>query len=224
IVMWHAGEPVTAGLANSLARPGKNVTGISTYADAGVWAKLVELLHDANPKIKRIGVLWDYVPPFNTRKLAESYLQEIRKAARAYAITLHIAEVSRSDQVPAALAQIETSRPDALLSTAGPGIGVGSRAQRIPQFAVDKRLPLAVDVRWNPLLDPYPMLVYAPSHRELMGIAVSYVDRILKGAKPAALPFQQPLKLELLVNLKTAKAIGLSVSQALLLRADVVVE
>lgn len=221
IVMYAGGLPVENGLANSLARPGKNVTGMSIYVDAGVFGKLVELLRDAKPGIKRIGVLFDYVPPFCSRKATEMVLQEMKHAARVYDIKLHIAEVPFPDRVPAALTQIEAARPHVLISTSGPGVFV--RYQRVAQFAVDKRLPLIVDFPWVPT-DPYPMLVYAPSSTELMHTAVSYVDRILKGAKPGDLPIQQPTKFELIVNLKTAKAIGLTIPQLLLLRADQVTE
>ena len=189
-----------------------------------MWGKLLELLHDAKPSIKRVGFLTDYVPPTVSREFMAPYLQEMKNAARAYGITLHIAEVPFSDRLPGALAKIEAAQPDALFSTSGPGIAGANGYQRVAQFAVDKRLPLIVDFSWFPSVDPYPMLVYGPSQTELMHSAVSYVDRILKGAKPGDLPFQLPTKFDLVVNLKTAKAIGLTIPQLLLLRADVVVE
>lgn len=221
IVMWGGGDPVLAGLANSLARPGKNVTGNSIYAGTGVFGKFVELLRDAKPGVERIGVLWDYVPPFCSREEGESALQQIRHAARVYGMALRIAEVSFPDRAPAAMAEIEAARPDALIASSGPGLGPWR--QRVAQFAVETRLPLIVDFRWGPS-DPYPMLVYAPSRDDLMRRAVSYVDRILKGAKPGDLPIQQPSKFELVVNLKAAKDIGLTIAQLLLLRADEVIE
>lgn len=224
IVVWASLDPVAAGFANSLARPGKNVAGIAYTAGTGVLGKLVEVLHDAKPSIKRIGVLWDWVPPFISRKEAEPYLQAIKHAARVYGKTLHIAEVSPSARMSDALAQIEAARPDALISTSGPGIGGGNGGQRVTQFAVDKRLPLIVDLAWFPV-DPYPMLSYGPSGSELMHTAVSYVNRILgKGEKPGDLPFQQVSKFELIVNLKSAKAIGFTIPQLLLLRADKVID
>jgi len=221
MVLWAGYDPVEEGLANSLARPGKNVTGITQYAGTGRLGKLVELLRDAKPSIKRIGLFIDWVPPWVSREIAEPYLQELRHAARAYGMTLHIAEVPHPDRVPAALAQIEAARPDAMIATSGPGIN--PLRQRVTQFAVDKRFPLIADYTWWPE-NPNPMLAYGPDMAEAMHSVVSYVDRILKGAKPGDLPFQQPSKFVLRVYLKTANAIGLTLPQLLLLRADEVVE
>lgn len=124
------------------------------------------------------------------------------------------------DPVLAGLAN-SLARPDALIATTGTELGPWH--QRVAQFAVEKRLPLIVDVRWAPS-DQYPMLVYSLQLADLMRRAVSYVDRILKGAKPGELAIQQPTKFDLVLNLKTAKAIGLTVPQLLLLRADEVIE
>lgn len=222
IVLWAGHDPVEYGLADSLARPGKNITGITLYAGTGRYGKLVELLRDAKPGIKRIGFLTDRVPPWISREIMEPYLQEMRRAARVFGMTLHIAEVPFPDRVPAALAKIAAARPDALIATSGPGIN--PMRQRVTQFAVDKRLPLIADYTWWSV-DPNPMLAYGPDMAEAMHSVVSYIDRILgKGEKPGDLPFQQPSKFVLRVYLKTAKAIGLTLPQLLLLRADEVVE
>lgn len=221
IVVVACGYPVEDGLVKSLARPGGNITGISLYVDRGIWGKLVELLRDAKPGIKRVGVLEDYVPPHCLRETTELGLRQMRQDAATLGIKLHIVEVPFPDRLPAALAKIEAARPDALIATSGPGLWVWH--QRVAQFAVDKRLPLITDFPWLPV-DPYPMLVYGPSGTELTRNAVSYVDRILKGAKPGDLPMQLPSKFELVVNLKAAKAIGLTIPQLFLLRADAVIE
>lgn len=222
IVMWGGGYPVEAGLANSLARPGKNITGNSIYAGTGLWGKLVELLRDAKPGIKRIATLSDYVPPFVSRQVTDMCMDEMRAAARAYRIALHIAEVSGPDEVQAAMAKISASRPDALIATSGPSLGPSQ--QRVAQFAVDKRLPLIVDFHWPKQIVPYPMLVYAPPVADLARSAVSYVDKILKGAKPGDLPIQLPARFELVVDMRTAKAIRLKIPQSFMMRADRVIE
>jgi putative ABC transport system substrate-binding protein len=222
IVLWVGGYPVEEGLANTLARPGKNLTGNSNYVGMGVFGKFVELLHAAKPNAKRIGVLFDYVPPFTRREVTEACLQEMRRAARAYGMTLHIAEVPSTDQVEAAIIQVKASRPDALIATSGTGLAASR--QRVAQFALEQRLPLIVDSAWPISQDEFPMIVYAPTMEDLMRRAASYVDRILKGAKAGELPIQQPAKFELVLNLKTARAIGLAIPPSLLLRADKVIE
>lgn len=223
IVMQAGGYPVEAGLANSLARPGKNVTGNSIYAGTGIWGKLVELLRDAKPSIKRFGVLWDYVSPAHPREEIEPCYQELGQAARKLGLALDLVEVAGPDRVTAALAAIEAGRPDALLVTSGPAVFQAQR--RVMQFAVDRHLPTITDWRWFANVEPYPLLVYAPLTVALTRQAASYMVRILKhGAKPGDLPIQQPAKFELVVNQKTAKALGLALPPALLLRADEVIE
>jgi len=144
IVMLSSGYPVEAGLANSLARPGRNVTGNSIYAGTEVWAKLVQLLLEAKPSTRRISVLWSYVPPlFAMEEEIEPCYAELRNAERVLGVKVHIIEIAKSDQVPAALAQIETEQADALLLTSGIPYNVRSA---ITQFAVDKRLPAITDL------------------------------------------------------------------------------
>ena len=222
IVVWASGYLVEDGLANSLARPGRNVTGNTIYTGSTLSGKLIELLHDADPKLKRVGVLFDYRPPFTTREVGDRILQEMRLAARSYGIALHIAEVAFPEEASAALAKIEAGKPQALIATTGTGLGPSR--QRIAQFALDKRLPLIVDLAWRLPPEVYPLLVYGPPLPDLMRRAVSYVDRILKGEKAGDLPIQQPAKFDLLINMKTARAIGFNVPQLLMLRADKVIE
>ena len=221
IVMWVSGYPVESGLANSLARPGKNVTGNTVYAGTGVWGKLVQLLQDAKPGIKRIGVLFDYASPAFPRESIDPGLDEIRRAGRALGLTIQIVEVDSPDQLSGALAAIEAERPDALLVTSG--FVLFPVRYRITQFAVTKRLPMITDARWLAVIDPQPLLSYGPLIEVLLRQTAYYVDRILKGAKTGDLPIQQPAKFELVLNMKTAKAIGLAVPQVFLLRADEVI-
>ena len=222
IVMFSSGGPVEAGLAQSLARPGKNVTGNSIYAGAAVFGKLLELLREAKPGIKRIGVFWGYLPPASPREEIEPAYEVLRQAARTLGLAIHIAEVASRDQLSAAMAASDAERPDALLVTSIPGLfPVWSR---IMEFAVKRRLPTIVDSRWPSEVHPYPLMAYGASREHLARQTAFYVDRILKGARPGDLPIQLPAKFELLVSQKTAKAIGLVVPQSLLLRADEVIE
>jgi putative ABC transport system substrate-binding protein len=222
IVMWTSGYPVEVGLAESLSRPGKNVTGNTNYAGTGVWGKLLELLREVKPSARRIGVLWDYVPPAHPREEVEQPHRELRSAAKQLGLTINIVEVGHPDQAPGAMAAIEAEWPDALVVTTGTPL---FRIQAsVMQFAVERRLPTIVDFPWRPTIQPQPLLAFSPPARDLIRRAVGYVDRIAKGAKAAELPIQQPAKFELLVNLGTAAAIGLSMPRALLLRADRVIE
>jgi putative ABC transport system substrate-binding protein len=220
IVLSISGYPVENGLAESLARPGKNVTGISAYAGVEIWSKLLQMLREAKPDIKRVSTLWTYVPPLFPP--SEPAVAELRNAARVLGLQLHIAEAAGPDLVPGALAEIEAERPDALLLTSG-NLAVKVRPA-VMQFAVNNRLATIADAVWVIKVEPYPLLTYGTRQTDLTRNAVYYVDKILKGAKPGELPIQQPRKLELKVSLKTAKAIGLTVPPSLLARADEVIE
>lgn len=220
IVMLVSGHPVEAGLASSLARPGKNVTGNSGYAGVGFHGKLLELLREAKPGTKRIGVLWSYVPPAHPREEVEPCYSEIREAAQKLRVAVQIEEIALPEQLPPALATLKAAGTDALFVTAGPPLWpVG---KRIMQFATQNRLVSVADWPWNDSL--YPVLTYSPTWRELTRLAVDYVDRILKGANPADLAIQRPSKFELIVNQKTARSIGLTIPHSIMLRADRVIE
>ena len=220
IVMWTSGYPVEVGVANSLAQPGKNVTGNTQYAGTGIWGKLLELLRDAKPSIKRIGVCWGYVPPAFPKEEIEPCYRELRQAARALGVTVTIVEFATPDRVPAALAEIDAGRPDALLITTGPAIWVARR--QVMEFAIKRHLPTVVDFLWED--DLTPMLMFAAPAADLIRRALYYVDRIRKGARPGDLPIQLPPRFELIVNRKMAKAIDLAIPQLILLRADRVIE
>lgn len=223
IVMWASGYPVEAGLADSLARPGRNVTGNSLYAGARVWGKLVELLNDARPGAKRIGVLWGYVPPLHPIEEVEPCYRELRDAGRALRLAVEIKEVGTSGQVPSALEALGAKRIDALVVTSGPGLW--STRPMILQHAVDRRLPTIADFAQPPdNVAARPLLTYSPSWDQLLRKTASYVARILHGSRPAEMPIELPEKFELEVNLKAARAIGLELPRSILLRADRVIE
>jgi putative ABC transport system substrate-binding protein len=221
IVMLTSGYPVEAGVADSLAKPGRNVTGNTIYAETGVWGKLLQLLQEAKPDIKRVGILWTYVIPAFPKEEIEPGFAELNSAARSLDLELHIVDVANSDQVQAALAEIDEWKPRGLLLTSRFNIKARSV---VGQFAVDKGLPTIADFDWTRLAQPYPLLSYGPVYRELVQTAVASVDKILRGSRPGDLPIQRPSRFELVVSLKTAKAIGLDLPLSLLARADRVIE
>src|SRR5262245_40980259 len=145
IVMQYSGYPFEAGLADSLARRGKNLTGNSTYAGTEIWAKLIQLLLEVRPSIRRISALWTYVPPAFPKEEVEPCYAELRNAERFLNVTVRVVESAHSEQIPAALAQIEAEQPDALLLTSGVPLNLRST---VAQFAVHKRLPTITDVVW----------------------------------------------------------------------------
>jgi ABC-type uncharacterized transport system substrate-binding protein len=223
IVMWVSGFPVEGGVAESLARPGKNVTGLTVYAGGEVFGKLVQLLHEAAPKARRIGVFMSYVPPFHPQAEAELVTHGFRSAAAPLGLDLRIFEIATSEQLNDALAAITAQRVEALVLTSDPLMI--RRGAEILRFAIAKRLPTIIDAAWRDITEPRPLLVYTASFDTLIRQAAPYVNRILwEGAKPGDLPIQLPAKFELAINLKTAKALGLTIPPSVLVRADQVIE
>lgn len=224
VVMMFSGYPVEAGVADSLARPGRNVTGNSTYAGLGIWGKMIELLHDAKPGIKRVGVIWSYVPPAFPAEEIAPLADEFAQAETRLGLRLHRVDVERADQVADALKLIDAAKPDALVLTSGPALW--STRQQILQFAEQRRLPTIADIPQLPEDKGLrPLLVYSPLLDNLREQAVEYAVRILRdGAKPGELPIRLPAKFDLVVNLRAAKAIGITIPKSVLLRADRVIE
>jgi putative ABC transport system substrate-binding protein len=221
IVMIASGYPVEAGIAHSLARPGKNVTGTTIYAGTGVWAKYLELLRAAKPGLERVGMVMSYAPPGHTREESEPLYRELARAVDALGVRLHIVQVPSPDRVDSALAEIEARKPEALLLTSGQG--AWTVREKLSGLALKLRVPSVSDFWWVGI-EPQPLLIYAPEVLALWRSALSYAVRILRdGARPGDLPIQQPARFELAVNLKTARAIGLALPESLLLRADRVI-
>jgi putative ABC transport system substrate-binding protein len=220
IVMTTSGYPVEAGVADSLAKPGRNVTGNSIYAETGVWGKMLQLLREVKPDIERVGVLWTYVIPAFPKEEIEPCYAELNSAARSLNLELHIFEVANSDQLQAALAEIAEWKPGGLLLTSF----LNSKARSVvAQFSLDKGLPTITDIDWS-FTQPYPLLCYGAVYRELVQNAAASVDKILRGTSPGDLPIRRPSRFELIVSLKTAKAIGLDLPPTLLAQADRVIE
>jgi len=215
IVMASAGDPVGAGLVASLARPGGNVTGF-TILGPELEGKRLELLKEAVPELSRVAVLWN---PSNPAIV--SYFDTIKDAGRALRISLDpVVEVRRADELDNAFTAIASARAHALTVLADRFLL--AQRKRIVEFAAATRLPGMYPYR--EYVDAGGLMSYAPSNIELFRGAATYVDKILKGAKPGDLPVQEPTKFELIVNLKNAKVIGIDVPTSLLLRADELIE
>jgi putative ABC transport system substrate-binding protein len=200
IVMASSADPVGSGLVASLARPGGNVTGF-TILGPELEGKRLELLKQAVPGLSRLAVLWN---PSNPGIV--SYFETVKNAGRVLQISLGpVVEIRRSDELDSAFTAIASARPHALVVIADRFLL--SHRKQIVEFAAVKRLPTMY--RYREYVDAGGLMSYAPSNIELfLGTAI-YVDKILKGAKPGDLPIQEPTKFELVINLKTAKALGL---------------
>jgi ABC-type uncharacterized transport system substrate-binding protein len=213
IVMGISADAVGGGLVSNLARPGGNVTGNSVML-AETSVKRLQLLKEAVPKVSRVAVLWDPATPFH-----KAMIREIAAAAPSLRLEpLAIAVKNRAD-LGDALPEITKQRADALFVSQG--MSPVARRQLL-EFAAKKRLPTMFMIR-----DYVPaggLMSYAPNYAEMFRHAAVYVDRILKGAKPADLPVEQPTKFDLVINMKTATALGLTISPAVLARADEVIQ
>ena len=216
IVMMLVADPVGVGLVASLARPGGNMTGVSTLVPGGFMAKMLELLRQVVPKATRFAVL---VNPGNDVMRIRA-AQEIPEAARQLGVQVHIVEAHTPDEIGPALKAVAGERVEALLMNADPVWN--SPPSLLPQFAARTGLPAIYLLRTQ--VEAGGLMSYGPYFPDLFRHAATYVDRILKGAKPGDLAIEQPTKFELVINLKTAKALGLTIPQSLLQRADRVIE
>ncbi len=214
IVMSFSGDPVGTGLIDSLARPGGHLTGLSLMSP-DLSAKRLEILKEAFPKISRVATFWN---PDDAVYHLE--LQRTETAARALGVTLQPVEVRARGDFEGAFAAMARNGADALIVFAH-GLTIANR-QSLVGLANGQRLPAMYGLREHTVEGG--LMSYGPSRAELYRRAAGYVDKILKGAKPADLPVEQPTKFELVINLKTAKALGLEVPPTLLARADEVNE
>jgi putative ABC transport system substrate-binding protein len=215
IVLVLAGNPVGDGLIKSFARPGGNATGLTMSVDQKLGGKFLELLKEAVPTISRVAVLSN---PLTTPHAA--MLKEAGVAARALRLTLQPVSARRPDEIDEAFAVMSRARADGLIVLADAMLD--SNRWRITDLATKGRLPAMYGS--SLYADTGGLMSYGPSLPDLFRRAAGYVDRILKGAKPADLPVELPAKLDLVVNLKTAKALGLTIPPSLLLRADQVID
>ncbi len=217
IVFATAGDPVGSGLVTSLARPGGNATGLSILAPELV-GKRLELLKQAVPEVSRVAVLWR--PGSMGERMDKDMLKEADGAARALGVRLHLVEARGPADFDRAFADITRARAAAL--TVFGSTMFSNERRRLVDLAAKNRLPAVYTSR--EFVDAGGLLSYGPNAADLYRRAATYVDKILKGAKPADLPVEQPTKFELVINVKTAKALGLTLPQSLLQRADEVIQ
>lgn len=205
-------DPVQAGWVRSLARPGGNLTGLFLNFP-GLTGKWLELLREAAPGIRRVGLLWDSTT-------GSAQVDAAKAAAQRFAIDLQVMEVRSSDDFDAALRAGLSAGSRAIVLLSSPLISSGSR--QIADFVVKSRLPAISPFRR--FADAGGLMAYGPNLQEFYRRSATYADKILKGAKPGDLPIEQPTTFELVINQKTAKALGLTIPQSILLRADEVIQ
>ncbi|MBI2491922.1 MAG: ABC transporter substrate-binding protein [Candidatus Rokubacteria bacterium] len=213
VVMANIGDPVGAGFVASLARPGGNITGLSNMAE-GVSAKWVELLKEVAPKATRLAVLRD------PRNVAHASMwKEIQAAGQALRVTPLAWEARGPDEIERAFAAMGAERIDSVIVLPHPAAGANLR--QIVGLATRHRLPATYLTR--EFADVGGLMSYGPNVADLWRGAAGFVDRILKGARPADLPVEQPTTFELVINLKTARALGLTIPPSLSVRADEII-
>jgi putative ABC transport system substrate-binding protein len=214
IVMGAIGDPLGSGVVTNLVRPGANVTGCSSRA-AELEAKRLQLLKDVVPGLSRVAILIN--PTNHYMPLA---LQSARKGAQNLHVTLAVYEVHDTATLDAVFVTLMKDRPDAVMVPADTFL-VSQRSD-IAHFAIENKLPSVYTFREH--LEAGGLIAYTPNYHDLFRRAANYVDKILKGANPGELPIEQPTKFHLLINLKTARALGLTVPPRLLASADEVIE
>jgi putative ABC transport system substrate-binding protein len=214
IVMAISGDAVATGLVASLARPGANLTGLSILAPE-LTGKRLQLLKETVPKVSRVAVLWNPTNP-------DSQLnwKAAQAAGQALRVTLQSLEARDANDFEAAFATMKREHADGLFVLGDP-LTVGNQV-RIADLALKYRLPGICF--WRQFVDAGGLMSYGPSFGDMFRRAAVYVDKILKGAKPADLPGEQPTRFELVINLKTAKALALTAPQSVLVRADQVIQ
>ena len=215
IVTIFAGDPVELGLVTSLGRPGGNVTGTTFTPSPQLFAKQLQILKEAVPRVSRVAFLLN---PADTSFAPQ--IKEVEVAARSLGIRLQRLETRGLEELDSAFAAMARERADALLVLAGSTF-LAYRT-RLAELAIKGRLPMMCSFR--EMVEAGGLMSYAVNMVDFIGRAAVYVDKILEGAKPADLAMEQPSSFELVINLKTAKAIGLTIPQSLLLRADELIQ
>jgi putative tryptophan/tyrosine transport system substrate-binding protein len=215
IVFVAVFDPVELGLVQSLSRPGGNMTGLATYAPGDWTAKRIEIFRELIPGASKIALLVNPVNPIHRLMLAE----EIPRTARNLGVALPVVEATTAEELDIAFASAAAQHADAIMVFADPLTNF--QAPRVVALAAEHHLPAIYLFRQ---FANGGLIVYGPDLADLFHRAGGYVDKILKGTKPSDLPVEQPTKFELVINMKTAKALGLTVPPSLLVRADEVIE
>jgi putative tryptophan/tyrosine transport system substrate-binding protein len=214
IVFGTVQDPVASGIVASLARPGRNATGMSALApDLG--RKRLDILREASPGLVRVGYLWSPIS-----KGSDVGMRETQAAAQSLGLQIQSLEVREPKDLDRALEAAMKQRAQALITAPDPQIN--AQGVRIAAFAASNRLPVMYAAPEH--VEAGGLMTYAPSYSDMWRHAATFADKILKGARPADLPVEQPTKFELIVNLKAARAIGLAIPQTILFRADRVIE
>ena len=214
IIMSNVSDPVALGFVKTLARPGGNVTGLSTQAPE-LSGKRLELLKEILPNLSRMAVLWQPGGPGSSLRAKET-----EATAWSLGIKPQMIEVKGTHEFQSAFAEMKKHRAEALIPLRSPLIG--SHADTVIELAATNRLPVMYDER--DFVQAGGLMFYGPDHLDLFRRAAVFVDKILKGASPAELPVEQPTKFEFVINMKTAKQIGLSIPPHVLARADRVIK
>jgi putative tryptophan/tyrosine transport system substrate-binding protein len=214
IVFAGTGDPVETGLVSSLARPGGNITGLSLMTP-DLDGKRLELLKEAFPKVARVAFLWDAGSVRGNRPLTD-----MEAAAKALGLKLQSLPVRSLDDFESAFARAKRDGAQALITS--PNTLIITQQRQVLDFAAKNRLPAMYPA--SEFVEAGGLMSYAPNYEDLFRRAATYVDNILKGAKPSDLPVEQPKKFEFIINLKTAKQIGLTISPNVLARADKVIK
>jgi len=215
IVMAPSGDPVRAGYVASYARPGGNVTGL-TWMSPELSAKLLQIVKDVLPHASRVAILWNSANPVKVIDF-----EEARRAAGVLALKVSSAKLIAAGNLESPFAVIKRAHPDAMVILTDERLSSAVYPQII-DFAARQRLPSILNE--SSYARAGGLIGYGPSGGEMWRRAAHYVDKILKGAKPADLPVEQPTKFELVINMKTAKALGLTIPQSVLVRADEVIQ
>jgi ABC-type uncharacterized transport system substrate-binding protein len=215
IVMVSVTDPVGRGLVASLAHPGGNVTGLTDTVGVEIAGKQLQLLKEAVPQASRVAVLW-----YSTGLPSPAYRREEEAAARALGLTLQFYSIKTPEELEGAFTAVTKDRAEALLVEPSPFIWV--HRQRIVALAAQSRLPAMYFQRAH--VEAGGLMSYTVNEAACFRRLAYYVDKILNGAKPADLPIEQPTKFDLVINLKTAKTLGLTIPQSLLNRADEVIQ
>ena len=210
-------DPIDSGFVRSLARPGGNVTGLASSVSEGLFGKQLELALEAVPSAKRVGILFN---AGNPRNYFTQFAQQWTQAAEALKLELRRMDMRKQEDLDAIFRMAHQGQVDLVILVGDPLIF--QYRMRVYDLAEGYRIPTIPPTK--EYLAGRGLLSYGPNLTEMNSRAAVYVDRILKGAKPAELPVEQPSQYELVINLKAAKALGLTIPQSLLLRADQVLE
>ncbi|MBX9823730.1 MAG: ABC transporter substrate-binding protein [Xanthobacteraceae bacterium] len=210
IVMAETGDPIGTGLVMSLSRPGGNVTGIASIT-AELAGKSVQLIRDMLPSARRVTALANATDPFS-----KPFLEQIQRGGEATGTAIKPVRVSNNEEFESAFAAMERERPDAII------VQPSLPSKRAAELALQHRVPAVSVPRW--FADEGGLMSYSAIYADLFHKAAVYVDKILKGAQPADLPVEQPTRFQLVINMKTARALGITVPATLLARADEVID